>query len=177
MRKTLALALMLCLMTQLPAGAAEEGVAPTATVTPEADCDHVVRIAPSGVKYSPASLEVADGDTVCWQWTNESMAHNVVETTGEGSTTPTEGGIDSGEANQTVDFRVTFTGDQTFTYVCEPHASADMTATVVVGEGDPVVEDPAPSTTADDSEGTPGFAAMTAMLALAGAALMPRRNE
>ena len=175
MRKTLALALMLCLMTQLPAGAAEEGVAPTATVTPEADCDHVVRIAPSGVKYSPASLEVADGDTVCWQWTNESMAHNVVETAAEGETAALDGGISSGEANETEDFRVTFTGDQDFTYVCEPHASSDMVGIVTVGEGDPAP--PSETGSSSSSEDAPGFAAPMAVVALVAAAMILARRE
>jgi len=175
MRTALALVTMLCLLTLAPAALAEEDVQPTAVVTPEAACDHVVRIAPSGIKFSPASLEVADGDTVCWQWTNESMAHNVVETTEEGGTTPAEGGIDSGEANSTMDFRVTFTGDQTFNYVCEPHASSGMVATVTVGEGD-AVDEPEATTGDDEGEDTPGFAAITAVVALAGAALMPRRR-
>ena len=104
---------------------------------PRRECDHTVRIAPSGIKFSPATLTVNDGDTVCWQWTNESMAHNVVETAAEGETTALEGGVSSGEANETEDFRVTFTGDQDFTYVCEPHASSDMVGIVTVGEGDP----------------------------------------
>ena len=58
-----------------------------------------------------------------------------------------DGGISSGEANETEDFRVTFTGDQDFTYVCEPHATSDMVGIVTVGEGDPAPVsdvDPAP---------------------------------
>jgi len=70
---------------------------------------------------------------------------------------------------------VTFTGDQTFTYVCEPHASSGMVATVTVGEGD-AVDEPEATTGEDDGEDTPGFAAITAVVALAGAALMPRRR-
>ena len=69
-----------------PAMSEETDTSATAAITPDAECDHVVRIAPSGIKFSPASLTVDDGATVCWQWTNESMAHNVVETAEEGGT-------------------------------------------------------------------------------------------
>ena len=70
-----------------PGMSEETDTTATAVVTPEAECDHTVRIAPSGIKFSPATLSVNDGDTVCWQWTDESMAHNVVETAEEGGTT------------------------------------------------------------------------------------------
>ncbi len=53
MRTALALVTMLCLLTLAPAALAEDDVEPTAVVTPEADCDHVVRIAPSGIKIQP----------------------------------------------------------------------------------------------------------------------------
>ena len=33
------------------------------------------------------------------------------------------GGLYSGAAETTVDYRVTFDADETFTYICEPHAS------------------------------------------------------
>ena len=148
----------------------------TAAVTPEAECDHVVRIAPSGIKFSPASLTVDDGATVCWQWTNESMAYNVVETAEEGGTEAADGGLTSGEANETVDYRVTFTGDQDFTYVCEPHASSDMVGIVTVGEGDPA---PAPEagSSSDSSEDAPGFAAPAAVVALMAAAMIVARRD
>ncbi|MEC8312129.1 MAG: plastocyanin/azurin family copper-binding protein [Candidatus Thermoplasmatota archaeon] len=147
----------------------------TAVVTPDAECDHVVRIAPSGIKFSPATLTVDDGATVCWQWTNESMAHNVVETAEEGGTTAAADGLSSGEAKETEDFRVTFTGDQDFTYVCEPHATSDMVGIVTVGEGDPApVSDVQPSSSSEDA---PGFVAPMAVVALVAAAMIAARRE
>ncbi|MBV18735.1 MAG: hypothetical protein CMA56_02595 [Euryarchaeota archaeon] len=158
-----------------PGMSEETDTTATAAVTPEAECDHTVRIAPSGIKFSPATLTVNDGDTVCWQWTDESMAHNVVETAAEGETTALEGGISSGEAKETEDFRVTFTGDQDFTYVCEPHASSDMVGIVTVGEGDPA---PASETgSSSSSEDAPGFAAPMAVVALVAAAMILARRE
>ncbi|MEC7151945.1 MAG: plastocyanin/azurin family copper-binding protein [Candidatus Thermoplasmatota archaeon] len=147
----------------------------TAVVTPDAECDHTVRIAPSGIKFSPATLTVNDGDTVCWQWTNESMAHNVVETAEEGGTEAKEDGLSSGYPNETEDFRVTFTGDQDFTYVCEPHATSDMVGIVTVGEGDPAPASEAePSSSSEDA---PGFAAPMAVVALVAAAMILARRE
>ena len=34
------------------------------------DCDATVGIAPSGLKFSPATVNINVGDTVCWQWTD-----------------------------------------------------------------------------------------------------------
>ena len=158
-----------------PGMSEETDTTATAVITPDAACDHTVRIAPSGIKFSPATLTVNDGDTVCWQWTNESMAHNVVETAAEGETTALEGGVSSGEANETEDFRVTFTGDQDFTYVCEPHASSDMVGIVTVGEGDPAP--PSEPGTSSSSEDAPGFAAPMAVVALVAAAMILARRE
>lgn len=159
-----------------PGMSEETDTTATAAITPDAECDHVVRIAPSGIKFSPASLTVDDGATVCWQWTNESMAHNVVETAEEGGTEAAEGGLSSGEANETEDFRVTFTGDQDFTYVCEPHASSDMVGIVTVGEGDPAPASEAGSSSSS-SEDAPGFAAPMAVVALVAAAMILARRE
>ena len=160
-----------------PGMSEETDTTATAVVTPEAECDHTVRIAPSGIKFSPATLSVDDGDTVCWQWTNESMAHNVVETAAEGETAALEGGLSSGEANETEDFRVTFTGDQDFTYVCEPHASSDMVGIVTVGEGDPAPASEGDSSASRPSEGAPGFAAPIAVVALLAAAMILARRQ
>jgi PGF-CTERM protein len=104
------------------------------------------------------------------------MAHNVVETAEEGGTEAADGGLTSGEANETVDYRVTFTGDQDFTYVCEPHASSDMVGIVTVGEGDPA---PAPEagSSSDSSEDAPGFAAPAAVVALMAAAMIVARRD
>ncbi|MEG3602017.1 MAG: plastocyanin/azurin family copper-binding protein, partial [Candidatus Thermoplasmatota archaeon] len=111
----------------------------------------------------------------CWQWTNESMAHNVVETAEEGGTEAQEDGLSSGYPNETEDFRVTFTGDQDFTYVCEPHATSDMVGIVTVGEGDPAPASEAePSSSSEDA---PGFAAPMAVVALVAAAMILARRE
>ena len=159
-----------------PGMSEETDTSATAAITPDAECDHVVRIAPSGIKFSPASLTVDDGATVCWQWTNESMAHNVVETAEEGGTVAADGGLSSGEANETEDFRVTFTGDQDFTYVCEPHSTSDMVGIVTVGEGDPAPASEAGSSSSS-SEDAPGFAAPAAVVALMAAAMILARRD
>jgi uncharacterized surface protein with fasciclin (FAS1) repeats len=144
------------------------------------DCDAVVGIAPSGLKYSPATLSISVGDTVCWQWTDSSMAHNVRQVDGEDSTTYTQDGVSSGEAAVTVDFRYTFTEDDTtFYYACEPHMAAGMYGKVIVGDGGAtaVVEPTEPVDTSDEDENTPGFVSTTLIVALLGAVLFLQRRQ
>ena len=144
------------------------------------DCDATVGIAPSGLKFSPATVTIAVGDTVCWQWTDSSMAHNVRQVDGEESTTYTQDGVTSGAAAKTVDFRYTFTTDDTtFYYACEPHIASNMYGKVIVGTGGAsAVEEPAePADTMDSDENTPGFMATTLIAALVGAVLISQRRE
>ena len=154
-----------------PADTVEEPVLP--------DCDATVGIAPSGVKYSPATVTIAAGDTVCWQWTDSGMAHNVRQVDGAESTTYTQDGISSGAAEVTVDFRYTFTEDATtFYYACEPHMAAGMYGKVIVGAGAPaVVEEPPAMVDNGGDENTPGFMATTLVVALMGAVLISQRRS
>ncbi|MCH1422968.1 MAG: fasciclin domain-containing protein [Candidatus Poseidoniaceae archaeon] len=146
------------------------------------DCDVTVGIAPSGLKFSPATVNIDVGQTVCWQWTDSSMAHNVRQVDGDQSDTYTADGVTSGAAATTVDFRYTFDVDSTtFYYACEPHLSSNMFGKVIVGDGGAVeTVDPVPTTVddSDDEESVPGFLAVFATLALIGAAFVSsRRNE
>ena len=146
------------------------------------DCDATVRIAPSGLKYTPSELSITVGQTVCWQWENESMAHNVRQVDGDQSTTYAANGISSGTAATTVDFRYTFDVDSTtFYYACEPHLAAGMFGKVIVGDGGVVeVTPPAGGDSADDSdddEAVPGFLAIITTMALVGAAFVGSRRR
>ena len=145
------------------------------------DCDATVRIAPSGLKYTPSELTITVGQTVCWQWENESMAHNVRQVDGDQSTTYSANGISSGTAATTVDFRYTFDVDSTtFYYACEPHLAAGMFGKVIVGDGGVVeVTPPAGGDSADDSddESVPGFLAIITAMALVGAAFVSSRRH
>ena len=108
---------------------------------------------------------------------SSSMTHNVIEVDGERSSVYVEGGVNSGDPAKTVDFRHTFTEDNTtFYYVCEPHIAANMFGKVIVGDGGVVVsEDTTPTTTDKDSDSnTPGFVSITAVIALIGALLFTR---
>ena len=142
-----------------------------------ATCDYTVGIGLSGMAFNPSVVEINVGETVCWQWTDESMAHNVKEVDGDKSSVYVEGGISSGAADTTVDFRHTFTEDSTtFYYVCEPHVMAEMYGKVIVGDGGVTVsEDTTPTKTDKDSDSnTPGFVSITAVIALIGALLFTR---
>ena len=117
---------------------------------------------------------------MCWQWTDSGMAHNVRQVDGEESTTYTQDGVTSGEAAKTVDFRYTFTTDDTtFYYACEPHIASGMYGKVIVGTGGAsVVEEPTePADTMDSDENTPGFVATTLIVALVAAVLISQRRE
>ena len=143
-------------------------------------CDYTVGIGLSGMAFNPSVLEISVGETVCWQWTDETMAHNVKEVDGDKSNVFVDGGITSGTSQTTVDFRHTFTEDNsTFYYVCEPHILAEMYGKVIVGDGGVVAEETNTETTDDKSDSnTPGFMSVTAVIALAGALLFARnRNE
>ena len=141
-------------------------------------CDAVVRIAPSGMKYSPSEVTITAGQTVCWQWENESMAHNVREVDGDQSTTYAADGVTSGTAMTTVDFRYTFDVDSTtFYYACEPHLAAGMFGKVIVGDGGVVATPPASDNSMDsDEESVPGFLVAMTTIALAGAVIVSSRR-
>jgi len=153
-----------------PADAVVEPVLP--------DCDVTVRIAPSGLKFSPSEVTLTVGQTVCWQWEDESMAHNVREVDGEESTTFAVDGLTSGTASTTVDFRYTFDVDSTtFYYACEPHLASGMFGKVIVGDGGADPLPPADDNSMDsDDESVPGFLIGMTTIALAGAALVSSRR-
>ena len=138
-------------------------------VLPEG-CDYVVGIDDSGYAYDVIDLSIDVGQTVCWIWEDESMAHNVAQIENEGDTNRMLGGKYSGMAMTTLDYRVTFDENQTFLYICEPHATMDMVGKVVVGTGIMEVVDETDSST--DSNSVPGFTAGLSGIALAAAVIM-----
>ncbi len=137
-------------------------------------CDYLVGIDDTGYAFDHTSLEIAVGETVCWIWTDSGMAHNVAETASAEDTMRLVGGLYSGAAETTVDYRVTFDADETFTYICEPHASMNMNGVVVVGTGVEAVQTPEP---VDDSDATPGFGASLLVLAVIGAVLVTTQRR
>ena len=133
-------------------------------------CDYVIGIDDSGYAYDVTDLSIDVGQTVCWIWEGESMAHNVAQIENEGDTTRMLGGKYSGMSMTSVDYRVTFDENQTFLYICEPHASMEMVGKVVVGTGILEVIDETDSNT--DSNSVPGFTAGISGIALAAAVIM-----
>ena len=136
-------------------------------------CDYVVGIDETGFAFDNVDLSVAVGETVCWIWNDESMAHNVAQIDSEGDTSRKMGGAYSGPAETTLDYRITFDEDGTFHYICEPHVSMDMVGAVTVGTG---VAPPPPSAE-PDSESVPGFLGITVLVAMLGAALVAGRRN
>ena len=132
------------------------------TAKDTSECDVIIGIdstpAAMGMAYDKTNVNVMVGDTVCWIWEDESMAHNVAQVDSATSTTRKSNGVYSGESETTVDFRYTFTEDETFYYVCEPHVAQDMRGVITVGIG--TVETP------DKSNDAPGFGLAITMSAL-----------
>ena len=130
-------------------------------VIPEG-CDFVIGLTDDGMAFDNTELSIAVGETVCWIWNDAAMAHNVAQIREEGDTTRDVAGEYSGVAATTVDYRVTFTEDETFYYICEPHATMEMNGKVVVGTGISETS----TTVVDSDDNTPGFTAGIAAIAL-----------
>ena len=140
------------------------------------DCDHVVGLDASGYGFDPADLTISVGETVCWQWTDASDVHNVLELESEFDEdmdlTAVSVGFFSGAPSNTVDFRHTFTEDNmTHYYVCEPHATMGMVGKITVGEGSE--EDPVEEIV--EESGLPSIGFVVGVLVLIGAAGLRRR--
>lgn len=144
---------------------------PPADAPDTTGCDAVIGIDDSGLAYDTPNLEVDVGATVCWIWTDESMTHNVAQIAKEGDTTRYMSGVYSGESMTTVDFRHTFDVDQTFNYICEPHATSGMVGQIVVGTGSIDTVD-----NEEEDSSLPGFGAGIAALAIVGAVLIAGRR-
>ena len=132
-----------------------------APVIPEG-CDFVIGLTDDGMAFDNTDLSISVGQTVCWIWNDAAMAHNVAQIREEGDTTRDVAGEYSGTAATTVDYRVTFTEDETFYYVCEPHATMAMNGQVVVGTGISETS----TTVVESDDNTPGFTAGIAAIAL-----------
>ena len=137
-------------------------------------CDHVIGLDSTGYAYSPASLTIKVGETVCWQWTDSADLHNVAEISSEGDQMRKEGGIYSGETAKTVDFRHTFTEATTFHYICEPHVGMQMVGKVIVEESSSD-DSETTSPVVEKEEDTPGFGLLLGVFAVIGIALISRR--
>ena len=149
----------------------DEDDSETTTEKDTSECDVIIGIDSTGMAYDQVKVYIKVGDTVCWIWDDESMGHNVAQVDSETSTMVMTNGIYSGEPQVTVDFRHTFTEDETFYYVCEPHVANNMKGEIIVGAG--TVED-----SSDGSNSTPGFGIGILMVALlAGLMFNKRKTE
>ena len=143
---------------------------------PQPDCDYVVGLSSDGMAFDPVKLSIKAGETVCWQWKDAAMAHNVVELEGEydstSDLTAIDFGFSSGDPAMTVDFRHTFTEDnKVHYYVCAPHAQLGMVGQITVGNG---TEDPVQQAIEDNNE-VPSIGFVVGSLVLVGAAGLRRR--
>ena len=147
---------------------------PPADVIDTSDCAVIIGIDSTGLAFNQPDVSINVGETVCWIWEDESMAHNVAETTADGDNVRKSDGVYSGEAVTTIDFRYTFTEDTTFFYICEPHATMDMRGIITVGNG-AVVEEPDPIREPEAST-VPGFGTVLVIISLLGALIVFRNS-
>ncbi len=141
------LLLMLCglLAGDLAAPAAEE---------PETV---VVTVDSTSLRFSPSSIEVSEGDTVRFFWSDQALAHNAVAD---------DGLFDSGDPERTVDYSFTFERGMngTYTYVCEPHEGLGMVGEIVVTALPPEAP-PVEPTVSEDTPFLPFVGLLVAALA------------
>ena len=136
------------------------------------DCAATIGLTTDGYGFTPSSVSIDVGQTVCWSWTDSAMEHNVKEVDGFQSSTYVDGGVTSGAPATTIAFHHTFTENQTFYYACEPHISMKMHGEIIVGDGG--VE---PASDTKESEDAPGFIASTMVVAILGAVLFMGRRR
>ena len=136
------------------------------------DCAATIGLTSDGYGFTPSSISIDVGQTVCWSWTDSAMAHNVKQVDGFQSSTYVDGGVTSGAPATTVAFHHTFTENQTFYYACEPHVSMKMHGEIIVGDGG--VE---PTSDKKESEDAPGFIISSMVVAVLGAVLFMSRRR
>lgn len=95
---------------------------------PPAGCTGVratITIPPNGTSFSPSTVTVDPGESVCWTWTGTSAQHNVKAD---------DGSYTSGPAEDQGTFQRTFATPGTYGYYCQVHGSptAGMRGTIVV---------------------------------------------
>jgi PGF-CTERM protein len=151
------------------------------------DADAHISIGGDGFTFSPATVTIQPGQSVCWSWIDSTMAHNVAQVSAADERTPSATGFRSGGPSRTVLFILDFEQPGSYFYICEVHVAMDGVIEVVdpnaTVDDDPVVTPPPivdeRYTEDDDGWSIPGFTSMVGLTALIGAALLlsRRRND
>lgn len=128
--------------------------------------EHVVQVVNN--EFKPATLNVAVGDTVRFEWSDNSDDHNVAQVDSNDDDTH-DSGFRSGDKTDgphTWTLPASYTNSDTnLYYICEPHVGIGMRGQIVVGNGDG---------SGDGDEDSPGFG-MASVLAASLVALMVAR--
>tara|TARA_S200000501_G_scaffold143761_2_gene135687 strand:- start:8053 stop:9696 length:1644 start_codon:yes stop_codon:yes gene_type:complete len=147
---------------------------PPPDVVDTSDCAVIIGIDSTGLAFDQTDVSINVGETICWIWEDENMAHNIAETSADSDNVRKSNGVYSGAAETTVDFRYTFTEDTTFFYICEPHATLDMRGEITVGNG-AAVEEPDPIREPEAST-VPGFGSLLVIISILGALIVFRNT-
>ena len=130
----------------------------------------VVTVDSTNFRFSPASVELTEGDAVRFFWSGQAIGHNAVEN---------EGAFSTGDPERDVDVTFVFEAGSagTYTYVCEPHEAMGMVGTITVNPGPEPAEEPAPEAPIE-SEDTPWLPwPATALAVVVGARLRRGHSE
>jgi plastocyanin len=119
-------------------GRPDEGTDTTTTDTSGGDtggdtaaaCAQTVTVGGTSFTFSPSTVNVKVGDTVCWTWAG--AGHSVTSGTVSGTTATPDGKFDSTVQGSGATFSFKFTTAGTFPYYCQVHFAAGMVGSVVV---------------------------------------------
>ena len=133
-------------------------VCSTSTVAAESS-DVIVTVDSSSLRFSPSQVTITEG---------QALAHNAVAD---------DGMFDSGDPERDVDYRFVFEVGTagSYTFVCEPHASAGMVGTITVDAApvEVVEEEEEPELPA---ENTPALSLVSSLMVMAFATTLVARN-
>jgi plastocyanin len=142
-------------------------VCSTSTVAAESS-DVIVTVDSSSLRFSPSQVTITEGQAVRFMWDGQALAHNAVAD---------DGMFDSGDPERDVDYRFVFEVGTagSYTFVCEPHASAGMVGTITVDAApvEVVEEEEEPELPA---ENTPALSLVSSLMVMAFATTLVARN-
>ncbi|HYI18477.1 MAG TPA: plastocyanin/azurin family copper-binding protein [Solirubrobacteraceae bacterium] len=99
-------------------------------------------------RWNPPTVNIATGESVTWDFTGSTLAHNVAAVDGPDEDTTWTGQIVPFKTSGTASRQFNFPG--TYTYLCQAHPGMDGT---IVVAGEPT--EPTPTPTTDPGEPTP----------------------
>ena len=123
----------------------------------------IITVDSTNLRFSPSEISIMEGDTACFFWQGQLLAHNAVERNGV---------FDSGEPERDVDYSFKFEigMNGTYEFVCEPHESANMIGEIIVN---PLVQEVVEE---EEKENQSSCSIILLLSTLAAAGILDRRK-